>query len=176
MTASSSKSSRWPVYLVGGLFILVTLGFVIAFTYETEVEIVASQQTPLAVEADRYRDALDAILPSADVSRGAQWVEQFGCTVCHREGAANKIAPPFVGVAERAATRRSPLPADAYIYESITDPTAYTARDVSGESATDPAAAEGSDFRAAMPQDFATRLTPQQIGDIIAYLLTPDAR
>jgi mono/diheme cytochrome c family protein len=163
------------VYLVGVLFILVTVAFVFTFTYETEVEIAASRQTPLPVEADRYREALAAILPSADASRGAQWVEQFGCTVCHREGAANKIAPPFVGIAERAAARRPPLPADAYLYESITDPTAYTARDLHSESSTDPAASTGSDYRAAMPQDFATRLTPQQIGDIIAYLLTPDA-
>lgn len=176
MTVSRSKSSRWPVYLVGVLFILVTAAFVFAFTYETEVEIAASHQTPLPVEANRYRDALDSILPSADASRGAKWVEQFGCTVCHREGAANKIAPPFVGVAERAATRRPPLPADAYIYESITNPTAYTARDVHSESDADSTAATTSDFRAAMPLDFAKRLTPQQIGDIIAYLLTPDAR
>lgn len=176
MAASPSKSSRWPVYLVGVLFILVTVAFVIAFTYETEVEIAASHQTPLPVESDRYRAALDAILPAADASRGAKWVEQFGCTVCHREGAANRIAPPFLDVAERAATRRPPLPADAYIYESITNPTAYTARDVHSESTTDPTTSTTGDFRAAMPQDFAKRLTPQQIGDIIAYLLTPDAR
>jgi mono/diheme cytochrome c family protein len=176
VTVSPSKASRWPVYLVGGLFILVTVAFVVAFTYETEVEIAASQQTPLAVEAGRYREALDAILPSADASRGAQWVEQFGCTVCHREGAANKIAPPFAGVAERAATRRPPLPADAYIYESITNPAAYIARDTHSEPSDAPTTSTASDYRAAMPQDFAKRLTPQQIGDIIAYLMTPDAR
>ncbi len=78
---------------------------------------------------------------------------------CHRLGVASKIAPTFEGIAERAASRRAPLTAAAYIYESITHPTAYVV--------------EG--FQPAMPQNFSERLTDRELGDIIAYLLTTSA-
>jgi mono/diheme cytochrome c family protein len=64
-----------------------------------------------------------------------------------------------VGIAERAAARRPPLAAAAYIYESITHPTAYIVEGFSG----------------AMPQNYPERLSERELGDIIAYLLTPDA-
>ena len=158
MTASvSSNTARWPVYLVIGLFIVVTVFFVAVLGLTTKNELVVSPtDSPLA--ADTYMDKVTALLQAADASRGAVLVEQYGCTACHREGAVNKIAPSYEGIAVRAATRRSPLTA-AYIYESITNPMAYI---VDG-------------YNPAMPQNFSQQLSDRQLGDIIAYLLTSTA-
>ncbi len=156
---STSSTARWPVYLVIGLFILVTLIFIVALALTTETELVVSPTAIAELTADTYMDKVTILLQDSDASRGAALVEQFGCTACHREGAVNKIAPSYEGVVARAATRRPPLTAAAYIYESITNPTAYV---VSG-------------FNPAMPQNFAQQLSDRQLGDIIAYLLTPTA-
>lgn len=159
MTRSlSSNTARWPVYLVIGLFIVVTLIFAVALTLTTENLAVVSP-TDSHLTADTYMDKVTALLQPADASRGAAWVEQFGCTACHREGAVNKIAPSYEGLAARAATRRLPLTAAAYIYESITNPQAYV---VDG-------------YNPAMPHNFSQQLSDRQLGDMIAYLLTPTA-
>lgn len=157
--STSSKTARWPVYLVIGLFILVTIIFLAALALTTETELLPEATAAFDLTADTYMDKVTVLLQGADASRGAKWVEQFGCTACHREGAVNKIAPAYDGIAARAATRRPPLTAAAYIYESITNPLAYV---VPG-------------FNPAMPQNFAQVLSDQQLGDIIAYLLTPTA-
>lgn len=159
MTPSSTKTSRWPVYLVIGLFILVTIIFLVAFTLTTGSELVVLPTPETHLTADTYMDKVSALLQGADAARGATLVEQFGCTACHREGAVNKIAPAYDGIAARAATRRPPMTAAAYIYESIVNPMAYVV--------------EG--YNPAMPQNFAQQLSDQQLGDIIAYLLTPTA-
>jgi cytochrome c551/c552 len=159
VTSSSSKTARWPVYLVFGLFILVTIIFIMALALTTETELVAAPTDIAQLTADTYMDTVAALLEGADASRGAALVEQFGCTACHREGAVNKIAPAYEGIAARATTRRPPLTAAAYIYEAIINPIAYV---VSG-------------YNPSMPQNFAQQLSERQLGDIIAYLLTPIA-
>lgn len=106
-----------------------------------------------------YMDRVEALLTRADSANGDALLAQFDCVACHRAGAANGIAPAFSGIAARAAERRPPLSAAAYLYESITRPQAHIV--------------EG--FVGAMPQDYAARLTDQQLGDIIAYLLTAEA-
>lgn len=159
MTSSSNQASRWPVYLVIGLFILVSIIFLAAFALTTESEMVATPTAIAEITSETYMDKVSVLLADADATRGAALVEQFACTACHREGAKNRIAPPYEGVAERAATSRPPLTAAAYIYESITNPLAYV---VAG-------------FNPAMPQNFSQQLSDRQLGDIIAYLLTPTA-
>ena len=160
MTSSTSKTARWPVYLVIGLFILVTIIFIVALALTTETELVVAPTAAASqLTADTYMDKVKVLLQGADAARGAVLVEQFRCTACHREGAVNKIAPSYEGIAARAATRRPPLTAAAYIYESITNPTVYV---VDG-------------YNPAMPQNFAQQLSDRQLGDIIAYLLTPTA-
>ena len=158
-SSSSSRTARWPVFLVIGLFIVVTIIFIAALVLTTETELVVAPKVVTQLTADTYMDKVTVLLQGADVTRGAALVEQFGCTACHREGAVNKIAPAYVGVAERAVTRRPPLTAAAYIYESITNPTAYV---VAG-------------YNPAMPQNFAQQLSDRQLGDIMAYLLTSTA-
>ena len=158
-SSSSSQPSRWPVYLVIGLFILVTIIFIAALALTTENELIVAPTAVSQLTVDTYMDKVTVLLDGADAARGALLVEQFGCTACHREGAVNKIAPAYDGIAARAATRRPPLTAAAYIYESITNPLAYV---VAG-------------YNPAMPQNFSQQLSERQLGDIIAYLLTPTA-
>ena len=160
MTSSSAaQSARWPVYLVIGLFILVTIIFIGVLVLTTENELVVAPTAVTQLTADTYMDKVNTLLQDADASHGALLVEQVGCTACHREGAANNIAPSYAEIAARAATRRLPMTAAAYIYESIIKPTAYVV--------------EG--YNPSMPQNFAQRLSDQELGDIIAYLLTPTA-
>ncbi len=160
MTSSSSaKSARWPVYLVIGLFILVTIIFIGALALTTENELVVEPTTVAQLTSDTYMDKVTPLLQNADASRGAVLVEQVGCTACHREGAVNNIAPSYEGIAARAANRRPPMTAAAYIYESITKPLAYIV--------------EG--YNPSMPQNFSQKLSDRDLGDIIAYLLTSTA-
>lgn len=154
---SERQAARWPVLVALALLVLITLIFIIEFVLTTESELAAP--TPVALAADTYREAVSALLADADAASGAQLVEKYNCIACHRLGAENKIAPPFAGVAERAATRRPPLTASAYIYESVTQPMAFV---VDG-------------FTPAMPQNYPDLLAEQELGDIIAYLLMPDA-
>ena len=65
-----------------------------------------------------------------------------------------------VGEALMETLFRLPLPADAYIYESIINPAVFIV--------------EG--YNDVMPHDFATRMSQQELADVLAYLLTPDAR
>jgi cytochrome c2 len=81
-----------------------------------------------------------------------------GCTACHDVSTgAILVGPSLKGVASRAATRKPGMAASDYIRESILTPNAYV---VSG-------------FQPGiMLQNFAQVLTPQQVNDVIAYLLT----
>jgi cytochrome c oxidase subunit 2 len=119
----------------------------------------AKQALPAALTENTYMDKVASLLGSANAENGARLLEKYNCVVCHRIGAENKIAPAFVGVAERAATRRPPLNAPAYIYEAITHPTAFVVKG----------------FSPVMPQNFSELLSDRELGDIIAYLLTPTA-
>lgn len=160
MTTQTLQSIRWPIYLVLGLFLVVTAVFVIEFVVSTETEMASKAEATVELTSDLYVDEVSALLENADPAQGAQLVEQYSCVACHRLGAENNIAPAFVGIAERAALRRPPLTASAYIYESIVNPTAYTVES----------------YNPAMPQNYGERLSDRELGDIIAYLLTPDAQ
>lgn len=157
--SASKSSSRLPLYLVTALLAAVTLAFLFAFVTTTETEIEARSQATAELNPDSYIETVSKLLDDTNPANGARLIEQYGCVACHREGAVNKVAPSFVGIAERAATRRPPLTAVAYLYESITNPTAYVV--------------EG--YNPAMPQNYPQRLSDRDLGDIIAYLLTSEA-
>jgi cytochrome c len=145
--------------LVIALFAVVTLLFLYELISSSPTQNAQPEVTP-ELNGSTYMEKVSALLNGADPARGASLVEQYGCVACHRQGAANKMAPAFVGIAERAATRRPPLTAAAYIYESITNPAAFIAP---------------GQYNAAMPENFRERLSDRELGDIIAFLLTPDA-
>ncbi len=144
---------RWPVYIVLGLLIGITVIFIGVF-------IVVSTTSPTVSDVDQaaYADAVSALLDDADPARGEPLLTEFVCVTCHVSATGVGVAPPFAGIALRAAERRPPLTAAEYIYESITNPNAYVVQD----------------YAAAMPQDYPQRLTDNQLGDLIAYLLTLD--
>jgi mono/diheme cytochrome c family protein len=149
--------SRWPVFVALVMLLVFTVIFLVEFAASTGAEL--ERPTPAALDAAAYLDEVLPLLAEADPERGAALVEKYNCIACHRMGAVNDIAPPFAGLAGRAALRRPPLRPEAYVYESITHPTAYVV--------------EG--FSPAMPQNYPDLLTGRDLGDIIAYLLSPDA-
>jgi len=155
----SKKNSRLPVYVVLAILLVVTAAFIAIFISATQSELQLQGEATAELTEDPYAERVAALLEGADASRGALLVEQYGCTACHREGAVNKIAPPFTGIADIAGSRRPPLSAASYIYESTLHPTAFVV--------------EG--FLPVMAVDYPERLSDQDLGDLIAYLLTPDA-
>ncbi len=65
------------------------------------------------------------------------------------------VGPSMIGVGTRAATRKPGYSAELYLYESITQPSAYVVQNFQD---------------GLMPPNFKEVLTPQQISDIVAYL------
>jgi nitric oxide reductase subunit C len=93
-----------------------------------------------------------------------------GCAACHSVAPGiNIVGPTLAGIPETAAKRiASPdyhgtaKDAAGYIRESIVDPNAHVL--------TGPTYAAGG--RTLMPTDYAQTLKPQQVDQIVAYLLT----
>jgi cytochrome c len=146
------RTMGWPVYLV--------LALLIVFLLVVIVELVAFQPpantAPATLTANTYMEEVTPLLANANPANAPALFEKYQCAVCHVAGAGNGLAPSLDGIAQRASTRRPPLTAAAYLYESIIHPTAYVV--------------EG--YGEIMPQNFRERLTDQELGDLIAYLLT----
>lgn len=97
-------------------------------------------------------------LPAGDPAAGMAAFTSVGCVACHSLQLGVKIVgPSLAGVASRAGGRRPGYSAQLYLYESITRPNAYI---VDGFSP------------GVMPQNFRQILKPQQIADLIAFLMT----
>ena len=157
MEGKSNRPTRvWPVYVALLVFGVVVIVFIIEFISASERSPDTSSEN---LTAETYIETVTRLLEGADPANGDKLIDQYECGVCHRK-AANRIAPSFVGIAERAASRRPPLTAAAYLYESIFKPDAYVV--------------EG--YASAMLKNYPERLTERELGDIIAYLLTPDAQ
>ncbi|MBK8027617.1 MAG: c-type cytochrome [Chloroflexi bacterium] len=79
------------------------------------------------------------------------------CVGCHALApGAWSLAPVMEGIHERAVQRVDSLSAEAYLTQSIMEPGAYL---VPG-------------FRDVMYPQYGERLSPQQIADLVAYLMT----
>jgi nitric oxide reductase subunit C len=97
-------------------------------------------------------------LPQGDAAAGRAIFTSAGCAACHSLDPEVKIVGPSqAGIATRAATRKPGYPAELYLYESVTKPGAYVVEGF----------ADGI-----MPPDFQTKLTSQELADVIAFLLT----
>ena len=150
---SRGQIPRIPVGLTAlaiALLIIVTIAFAFAFVATSRPE----SSSSAAIEAQSYATEVAAALAGASAAEGEALVEAFQCGACHVAGE-GRVAPSFSGLAARAATRRPPLSAAQYLYESIVSPSAYLVEE----------------YANAMPANFADRLTQAQIGHIIAYLL-----
>jgi nitric oxide reductase subunit C len=93
-----------------------------------------------------------------------------GCFACHSTVAGTTLAgPSLAGIASRAGTRvrqadyrGAATDAESYIRESINTPSAYVV----------PGAMYSAGGRSFMPDNFHAVLTPKQIDQLVAYLLT----
>jgi cytochrome c551/c552 len=148
------RANAWAVYLTYFIVLALTLLFVFEFVNVSQSEM-SSEPTDTA---DAEMSQLESLLANANPANGDTLLSTYGCIVCHRS--TTNIAPSFEGIAERAETRRPPLTAAQYLYESIIQPNEYVV--------------EGYQV-GMMPPNYADRLSDQELGDIIAYLLSADA-
>lgn len=100
-------------------------------------------------------------LPEGDAARGAELFQQVingapSCSTCHRITDEASTGPGLAGFSEVAGERVPGTSAFDYTHQSIIQPARYI---VSGYSNL-------------MYSGYATRLSGQQIADLIAYLLT----
>jgi cytochrome c len=123
----------------------------------------ATTPTPGPVGATRAlataTSASAAAATRGDPARGRAVFTGVGtCNSCHDVSAGIKIVGPSLkGIANTAGRRIAGVPAEAYLRESILQPNKFVV----------PGFPSGI-----MPQAFAQTLNPQQINDVIAYLLT----
>ena len=119
--------------------------------------IISETSSPAAasISAASYADEAAAVLQGADPGLGEKLIRETDCAACHLTGD-GRAAPLFAGIGSAAGARRPPLDAEQYLYEAIVSPGAHL---VDG-------------YANAMPNDYGRRLSAQEIGDMIAYLLT----
>lgn len=107
---------------------------------------------PVEIEAEY------AALPAGDAEAGKEKFTGRGCVACHSlEEGVRVVGPSMAGLAERAASAEPDLTAEVYLYISITRPNATVTEGFSA---------------GLMPQNFRNTLEPQDLADLIAYLLT----
>lgn len=150
------KTSPLPAVIAMGILIVLAIVFV------SELGAVSGggdNDSPVqsTLTSDTYAPEVSALLEAGDAVAGEALVTRYGCVACHAgAGAENKLAPAFDGVGTRADTRRPPLSAAAYIYESIVHPTAFEIEGYSGN----------------MPVIYDSFIPDEDLGSIISYLLT----
>lgn len=146
------RAAAWPVYLAAGLLAVFALIFAVQFINLSQIP----ERDPVAttLTADTYMQTVNRLLENADVSRGPELMEKYGCYGCHLYGVLGRLGPSFQGLAARSADRKPPLTAAAYIYESIVFPEAFVLAGFNGE----------------MPLRFG-EIPDDELGAIIAYLL-----
>ncbi|MCC7449051.1 MAG: c-type cytochrome [Anaerolineae bacterium] len=94
----------------------------------------------------------DAAAGQAIYERGVKSAQ--ACAPCHD---LEHTGPPLQGIAARAAARVQGQSADAYLYQAIVAPNSYIAPGYNPD---------------VMPGNYGTALSPQQIRDVMAYLMT----
>ena len=113
------------------------------------------KQSPGAINAGSYADEVAAALAEADSELGGDLVYELECNLCHLRGDGSQ-SPLFYGLADIAAERRPPLSAEQYLYEATLYPGLHLVEGYSNS----------------MPDHYADRLTRQEVGHIIAYMMT----
>ncbi len=166
LTPKAPNSARWTLWVVMGLLVVAIIIFLGAFLDAESMQAHhlammgggTGDVTP-STSSEDLEARVSALLENADAAHGDALIDELGCGVCHRAGA-GRVAPGFEGIAQRASSRIPDLSAAAYIYQSIAYPEFYVV--------------EG--YTPAMPQNYLVTLSESELADIIAYLLTEDAR
>jgi cytochrome c len=141
--------SKTPLLIAGGVFLIILGVFIYEFITLSNKE-TAGIHDEADITETSYLDVVTPLLANADAGRGAETMVRYGCTACH----GNSLAPDIPIIMENASTRRPPMTASAYIYESIMHPGAYIV--------------EG--FQNNMPRIYGETVNESDLGDIIAYL------
>lgn len=116
----------------------------------------AAAETP-AIYAGMPAEFL-ALMPAADTANGEALTVSNGCTACHSlEKDVRLVGPSWYGVGADAGERVEGQSPGLYLYASIIEPNVYLN--------------EGY-IAGLMPQTYKDVFSSEQIGDIIAYLLT----
>lgn len=147
--------SKVPIYVAVGILVVFSVIFVIELSQLSEETGGIEDE---AITADAYMDVVEPLLVDAEPENGVELVELYGCTACHGGANAGRLAPGYANVAAVAGERRPPMTAAAYIYESIIYPGAYIV--------------EG--YQNNMSRIYESQIPPDELGDIIAYLLLDD--
>jgi mono/diheme cytochrome c family protein len=107
-----------------------------------------------------------AELPEGDSANGGTLYVSYGCVGCHgdptSEGS-NAVGPWLGNISEVGADRIDGTSSEQYIYDSILHPNDF----IAPECANGNPCTEG-----VMPADFGTRMTLQDMTDLIAYLMS----
>jgi cytochrome c len=145
------RAPAWPVYVALAILLLFGVIFAVEFFVFSGGNNGATDPVD-----DTYMEIVEPLLAAADPDRGPALVQRHGCNACHAGESAGRLAPDFDGLGRAAAQRRPPLRAEAYIYESIIHPGAYVVED----------------YQNNMPRIYEAQIPEDELGDIIAYLLT----
>ena len=106
------------------------------------------------ITAQTYAEEVAAALTDADSDIGGDLVYELECNLCHLRGDGSQ-SPLFFDLADVASERRPPLSAEQYLYEAILYPAVHLVEGYSNS----------------MPSNYQDRLSQQEVGHIIAYLL-----
>ena len=118
-------------------------------TVAVETTTEAASEDEGAGDGEDVADVPPAV--DGDYDRGFDLFVQ-NCAMCH--GAEDGVGPSLSVLTQNAATRIEGMTADEYIYQSITDPSAYVV--------------EG--YTPVMPNDFAERLSEQDLRDLVVFV------
>jgi len=117
--------------------------------------------TPIPTAAPAPIEVLQAelaALPKGNPDAGQAAFTTTGCVACHSlEPDVKIVGPSQAGIATRAAARKPGYSAEVYLYESITRPNLYVVEGFQPDL---------------MPKTFKETLKPQEIADLIAFLMT----
>ncbi len=110
-------------------------------------------KTPLEVLQEEFGK-----LPAGDAAAGEATFTSAGCVACHSlQPGVQIVGPSQSDVGTRAVSRKPGYSAELYLYESITRPNAYLVEGFLPDL---------------MPQTFKDTLKPEDLANLIAFLLT----
>ena len=153
MTDDSRAVQRPGPRLALAVVAIVLIAFVLLIAFVVSDKL--SDGGTMSLTEDSYAAEVAAAMDGADVDIGAGLINEYECYTCHVLGDGSQ-SPLFDGIGNFAGERRPPLSAKQYLYEAIVFPGVFIVEDYSDS----------------MPNDYDERLSEQQVGHIIAYLLT----
>ncbi len=152
MSDETKATQRTKPKVALALFAVVLIAFVLLIAY---ILIDNSSGASTTLTEESYAAEVAAALEGADAFIGGGLINEYECYTCHVLGDGS-LSPLFDGIGNFAAERRPPLSAEQYLYEAIVFPGVFLVEDYSDS----------------MPNNYDEQLSEQEVGHIIAYLLT----